>query len=153
MPDLFESFQAVIEALNGASVPFAVCGGLAMAIHGRPRATIDIDLLAPAEAVPALVETLTAVGFRQRGATPSRLAQGQIVMHRLTKIVPGDPEVLILDVIEVQPGVTARAWDERQAVEWEGRTVTAVSRSGLIALKRLRNSALDRADIEALENR
>lgn len=151
MPNLYENFGAVVEALTEASVPFAVCGGLAMSIHARPRATIDIDLLAPAEAIPRLVETLTPIGFRRRDPSAARLAEGQIVMHRLTKVLPGDPDVLILDVIEVQAGVTAQAWAGRETVEWEGRRLTVVSRQGLIALKRLRRSPQDQADISALE--
>ncbi len=151
MPDLFESFQAVVRALHAASVPFAVCGGLAMALHARPRATIDIDLLAPAEAIADLVRALAPIGFRRREPVPSRLAQGQIVMHRLIRIAPADPEVLIVGVIEGQPGITAQAWDARETVEWEGQPVMAVSRAGLIALKRLRNSAQDLADIAALK--
>ena len=151
MPGLFENFRAVVAALNEASVPFPVCGGLAMSIHARPRATIDIDLLAPADAMPRVVETLKPIGFLRRDPSPARLANGQIVMHGLTKVVPGDPDVLILDVIEVQPGVTARAWAGREIVEWEGHRLTVVSREGLIALKRLRGSPQDEADIAALE--
>ena len=66
-------------------------------------------------------------------------------MHRLSKIVPGDPEVLLLDVIEV------RAWQTRIDTEWEGQSLTVVSRAGLIGLKRLRGSPQDIADIALLE--
>ena len=52
---------------------------------------------------------------------------------------------------EVQPGVTSEAWDSRVAAPWEKGTVTVVSRQGLIVLKRLRGSAQDVADIQALE--
>ena len=72
-------------------------------------------------------------------------------MHRLTKIVPGDPEVLVLDVIEVRPGATERAWQTRTDTEWEGHSVTVVSRAGLIELKRLRGSPQDIADVALLE--
>ena len=72
-------------------------------------------------------------------------------MHRLTKIVPGDPEVLSLDVIEVQPGATADAWQTRTSTEWEGHSVTVVSRAGLIDLKRLQGSPQNMADIALLE--
>ena len=50
MIDLAEEFEAVISALAEHGIEYAVCGGLAMAIHGFPRATVDIDLLIPAEA-------------------------------------------------------------------------------------------------------
>jgi hypothetical protein len=151
MPNLFEEFRAVVAALDAAQVPYAICGGIAMSIHARPRATIDIDLLAPPTAVAAIAEALVPCGFVRREPGPTRLAEGEVVMHRLTKIVPGDPEVLLLDVIEVRPGATERAWQTRIDTGWEGRRVTVVSRAGLIELKRLRGSPQDDADIALLE--
>jgi hypothetical protein len=151
MPNLFEEFRAIVGALGGARVPYAICGGIAMSIHARPRATIDIDLLAPPDAVARIVDVLLPHGFVRRERTPTRLAEGEVVMHRLTKVVPGDPEVLVLDVIEVRPGATEAAWQTRTGTEWEGHSVTVVSRAGLIGLKRLRGSPQDVADITALE--
>jgi hypothetical protein len=151
MPSLFEEFRAIVAALAEASVPFAVCGGLAMSIHARPRATIDVDLLVPAEAIAALVDALAPLGYRWRESAPTRLAGGQVVMHWLTKIVTGDPDVMVLDVIEVRPGVTSQAWDSRVTAHWEKGDVTVVSRQGLIALKRLRGSPQDVADVRSLE--
>ena len=63
--------------------------------------------------------------------------------------MPGMPN--LFDVIEVQPGVTHQAWESREAAHWEKGVVTVVSRQGLIALKRLRGSPQDVADIRALE--
>ena len=151
MPNLFEEFRAVVGALTRAGVPYAVCGGIAMSIHAHPRATIDIDLLAPPDAVMRIVDALVPRGFILLERAPTRLANGEVVMHRLTKIVPSDPDVLVLDVIEVQPGATARAWQTRTSAEWEGHPVTVVSRDGLIGLKRLRGSPQDIADITLLE--
>ena len=150
MPDLFECFRAVVGSLVDARVPFAVCGGIAMSIHARPRATIDIDLLAPSDAIPSLEGALAPLGFVRRGE-PLHLARGEIVLHRLTRIVSGDPDVLGLDVIEVRSGATGRAWETRLSLEWEECPVTVVSREGLIALKRLGGSPRDLADIDALE--
>jgi hypothetical protein len=84
---------------------------------------------------------------------PTRLAEGEVVMHRLTKIMPGDPEVLVLGVIEVRAGATERAWQTRIDAEWKGHPVTVVSREGLIELKRLGGSPQDLADITLLEER
>ena len=141
MPNLFEEFRTVVATLGAARVPYAICGGIAMFIHARPRATIDIDLLAPPAAVASIADALLPSGFVRR--------EGDVVM--LTKIVPGDPEVLLLDVIEVRPGATERAWQTRINTEWEGHSVTVVSRAGLIGLKRLRGSPQDIADIALLE--
>jgi hypothetical protein len=153
MPNLFEEFRSVVATLGAARIPYALCGGLAMSIHARPRATIDIDLLAPSASVALIADALLPCGFVQRERTPTRPAEGEVVMHRLTKIAPGDPEVLLLDVIEVRAGATERAWQTRISTDWEGHPVTVVSRSGLIELKRLRGSPQDIADIALLEER
>jgi hypothetical protein len=153
MANLFEEFRAIVGALGDARVPYAICGGIAMSIHAHPRATIDIDLLAPRAAIEKIVDVVLPHGFVRREGTPTRLAAGTVVMHRLTKIVPGDPEVLVLDVIEVQPGATEHAWQTRTSAAWEGHSLTVVSRDGLIELKRLRGSPQDMADISLLEGR
>ena len=153
MPNLFEEFRAIAGALDGARVSYAICGGIAMSIHAHPRATIDIDLLAPPDAVAKIVDALAPHGFVRRERMPTRLAEGAVVMHRLAKIVAGDPDVLVLDVIEVRPGATEDAWQTRTSAEWEGHSVTVVSRAGLIGLKRLRGSPQDIADITLLEGR
>lgn len=151
MANLYEEFRAVVRALTEAGLPFAVAGGLALSIHARPRATVAIDLLAPAQAIPRLAGAVAPLGFSRREHGPARLADGRVVRHRLTKIVPGDPDVLVLEVIEVGPAATAHAWETRTTAEWEGRPVAVVSREGLIGLKRLRGSPQDLADIAALE--
>jgi len=151
MPNLFEEFRAIVGALGDARIEYAICGGLAMSIHAHPRATVDIDLLAPADAITPIVDALAPHGFVRRERTPTRLAAGAVVMHRLAKIVPGDPDVLVLDVIEVRPGATESAWRSRTSVEWGGHVVTVVSRAGLVGLKKLRGSPQDVADIAALE--
>ena len=63
MPNLFEEFRAVVGALTRADVPYAVCGGIAMSIHAHPRATIDIDVLAPPDAVAQIAGALLPLGF------------------------------------------------------------------------------------------
>jgi hypothetical protein len=151
MPNLFEEFRSVVRALAETRIPYAICGGIAMSIHARPRATIDIDLLAPPDVVERIVEALGPHGFVRRERIPAPLAAGAVVMHRLTKIVPGDPDVLVLDVIEARPGPTEAAWSTRTTAEWEGQSIAVVSRDGLVGLKRLRGSAQDIADIAVLE--
>ena len=45
MFDLYYEFRRLIAALDEHLIDYALCGGIAMAIYDRPRATIDIDLL------------------------------------------------------------------------------------------------------------
>ena len=51
MAFLLDEFTKLIEAFEDAEIDYAVCGGMAMAIQGFPRATIDIDLMILAESL------------------------------------------------------------------------------------------------------
>lgn len=64
--DLVAELELLVDALNRESVPYALCGGLALAIHGHPRATKDIDLLVPAEAVENALRAAAHAGFTLR---------------------------------------------------------------------------------------
>jgi hypothetical protein len=57
-------------AFDDADVPYALLGGLASSLYGRPRATADIDLFVrPADAKRAL-EALAAAGFDTEETNP-----------------------------------------------------------------------------------
>ena len=43
--DFFQELKDLAIALDASVVDYALCGGVALAIHGVPRATQDIDLL------------------------------------------------------------------------------------------------------------
>ena len=43
--DLIAELSAVIHKLHEKQIPYALCGGLAVALHGYVRTTQDIDLL------------------------------------------------------------------------------------------------------------
>ncbi len=50
--------------------PYAVVGGLALLAYGAPRATFDVDLLAPRRTRDALVQLLEKNGFSTLGVQP-----------------------------------------------------------------------------------
>lgn len=51
------------EHLDAAGHPWALIGGHALAVYGRPRATLDLDLLVPGEAQAELVELMERLGY------------------------------------------------------------------------------------------
>jgi hypothetical protein len=51
MIDLYVELKTVLQALEAAGVPYALCGGLALMVYQRPRATVDIDLIEALEAL------------------------------------------------------------------------------------------------------
>ena len=49
MATLLDELIKLTQSFEANKIEYAVCGGLAMAIHGFVRATIDIDLLVLSE--------------------------------------------------------------------------------------------------------
>jgi len=43
--DIYDELRKLISLLDEHEINYALCGGLAMAIHARARSTIDIDML------------------------------------------------------------------------------------------------------------
>ncbi len=147
MLDLEQELDAVLSALDANHIEYALCGGLAMAIHGYPRATVDIDLLVKANDHARIFSAVEPLGFRVH-AKPMTFYRGAVQIRRVTKI-DSDGEALMLDLLFVTPA-NASAWRSRQAVTWRGRSIAVVSPEGLIALKLRRASKQDLADIERL---
>lgn len=147
--DLIAELDAVLAALERSRIEYAICGGLAMAIHGYPRATIDIDLLIRGEDEERVYAAVEALGFRFR-ARPMHFDGGTMEIRRVSKIDPAG-ETLMLDLLLVTPA-SEQVWATRQSLRWRDRTVWVVSPEGLIALKSGRSSPQDLADIARLEN-
>ena len=150
MLDLFDELSALIRAFDGRGIDYALCGGLALAVYGLPRATVDIDVLVPPEGLSRLKQVAAGRGFDIE-ARPMRFAAGAVEIHRMSKVDPDPGDLLSLDAVLVTPELTT-VWAGRRRVEWEGGELTVVSRAGLIAMKRLRGSGQDRDDIASLED-
>lgn len=149
MLDLLDEFRALVTELDAAQVEFALCGGLAVAVHAHPRATVDVDLLLPAEQLGRAKEVARGLGYRIEAA-PMVLRRGEVEMERLSKPDPETGDLLSLDLLVVTPAL-ASVWQTRVRVDWAHGTLPVVSREGLIAMKRLRGSGQDLDDIRALE--
>lgn len=149
MFDLYEEFKSIVSALEERGIDYAVCGGLAMAVHGLPRATIDIDLLILPAQLEEAKRTARSLGFTIE-AFPMTFAKGAVEIRRLSKIDPDTGIVLSLDMLLVTPQIVD-IWQSRGEVEWESGRLMVVSRRGLIALKSERSSLQDLADIQRLK--
>jgi hypothetical protein len=150
--DLIAELEAVLDGLAGADVAYALCGGLALAIHGHPRATMDIDLLIePAQAAPALA-VVRPLGFDipARPMTFGLQTPAPRQVQRVSKLDPASGALLSLDLLIVGPTLVD-AWRTRTTAVWRGRAVSIVSRDGLIAMKRIAARPQDLADVAMLE--
>jgi hypothetical protein len=147
MLDLHTELQRIVAALDAAGIPYAVVGGLAVSIYTTPRATQDIDLLVNHAAFEAAARALAPLGFRLAGR-PMRLAEGRLEVQRLTKIDGED--ILPVDLLAALDPALIPLLEDRSRLDPEGRPLWVIGLAALRTLKRLRNSALDRADLDAL---
>ena len=150
--DLIAELERLLDSLDAAGITHALCGGLALAVHGHPRATMDIDLLLRTEELTSAMDVARRCGFDLaakkmvfgvRTATPREI-------HRVSKLDAETGELLSLDLLVVGPGLE-RVWADRTTASWREREIAIVSRDGLVAMKRLAGRAQDLADIAALE--
>lgn len=148
MLDLYEELVALLDALESNRVDYALCGGLAMAVWGLPRATVDIDLLIEPSSLEPVQEIAGRLGYLVK-ARPMSFYSGAIEIHRVTKVDPQGGDTLMLDLLLVSAPVM-EAWTSRTRVEWDRGTISVVSREGLIHLKSFRSSGTDLDDIRRL---
>lgn len=97
--DLLTEFERIVATLNEAAIDYALCGGLAVAAHGAPRATRDIDLLVRPEDVDRILETLRPLGFRFKAA-PMTFSDG-MRMQPVSRV--DDGQLLTVDLLLVGP--------------------------------------------------
>jgi len=148
MIDIVDELRALVGKLDEHKIDYALCGGMAMGVHGFARTTIDIDLLILAEALEPAMAIAKALGYKIRGKDLS-FKDGGIEIRRISKIDSETGDLLPLDFLLVTLPLQA-IWNSRMEAEWEGGRLSVVSRDGLIELKQLRNSAQDIADIQVL---
>jgi hypothetical protein len=149
MLDIYEEFRNLVAVLDEHEIDYALCGGMAMAVHARPRMTIDIDVLIQAESLDRVMAIAKELGYNIRGKDMS-FANGAVEIRRASKIDTEAGDLLSLDLLLVTPQLRS-VWDSRVESEWEGGTFSVVSRTGLIAMKQLRSSGQDLDDVKALE--
>jgi hypothetical protein len=142
----------ILVALLDAGARFLVVGAHAMAAHGIPRGTQDLDIWVDPtptnaqhvwQAMAAFGAPLLSIGVTAADFTkPERVVQIGLPPNRI-------------DVLTGISGVAhfEDAWASRTVVEVRGRQVPVLGRSALIANKRAAGRPKDLADLHALGER
>jgi hypothetical protein len=143
---LLEEFANFTETLNRQKIDYAICGGWAMAIHGLPRATVDIDLLVLSENLSQVWKTAESLGYDVEGLP---LHFGAIEIRRISKIDKESKRLFTLDFLLVTDALKD-IWESRELIEWEDGKTWVVSREGLIKLKTISGREQDLLDIKKL---
>lgn len=141
-------FVDMLSALCEAQAEYLVVGAHALAAHGTPRATGDLDLwIRPSEENAKRVwAALIRFGAPLEGLREEDFTEPDLVIQI------GVPPVRI-DLLTSVSGLTFEpVWAERIEVEIDGLTVPVIGRRALIENKRAAGRPKDLADIHELEN-
>ena len=140
-----------IRALLDAEARFLTVGAHAMAVHGVPRGTQDLDLWIEPEAANAVRVWRALASFgaplESLGIRPDDLRQPESVVQ--IGLPPN--RIDLLTGISGVPDFDA-AWQDRVVVVVGEREVPFLGRAALLANKRATGRLKDLADVEALES-
>ena len=148
LEELYEDFRDLLVLFADANVDFLIVGAYALAFHGAPRASGDIDLfIRPTLANAGRVfDALARFGapLESAGVTADDFAQSGTVYQI------GLPPRRI-DVLTEISGVTFdEAWASRVMAEVDGRSVGFIGRAALLRNKEAAGRPKDIADAARL---
>jgi hypothetical protein len=144
--NLQKDLREFIELLNALEARYVVVGAFAVAYHGYPRYTGDIDLFIDisVENGERLLNAIKEFGLGELGLTLSDLTHPDQVIQ--IGVSPNR-----IDLLTVLSGVSfAEAWASREPGEIDGVSVPFISRDLLKRNKTASGRLQDLADLEYL---
>lgn len=140
-------FVDLLRAFVAADVRFLVVGAYALALHGRPRATGDLDLWVEAtpENATRVMRALTAFG-----APITEISEADFAREGVTYQIGVPPGRI--DILTELTGLTFHdAWPDRVRRPFGDVEVDFIGRAAFIRNKRKTGRAKDLGDIEGME--
>ena len=146
--DLAPDFDEFIASLIAHGVEFVIVGAYALALHGAPRFTGNLDVLIrpTLDNASRLLTSLDAFGF------PVPELTREAIVDRRRMLQMGEPPVQI----HVMSAISGVEWEEVWADRVEGslgrHTVHFLGRETFLRNKRAAARPKDLADIDALQS-
>jgi len=140
-------FAEMLSALSEAGAEFLIVGAHALAAHGVPRATGDLDIWVRPTPTNArrVLRALASFGAPLHDLTLDDLTKPDTVFQ--IGVPPSRVDILT--------GITGvrfdDAWPRRVALDLEGAAVSVIGRSDFIANKRATGRLKDLADVDGLD--
>jgi hypothetical protein len=139
-------FVDLLRAFAAADVRFLIVGAYALAHHGRPRATGDLDVWVDPtpENAARVMRALAAFGAPLDGVTEEDFSRPGVVLQ--IGVPPGRIDILT----ELTALSFAEAWPGRDEGRFGDLTVGFLGREAFIRNKRATGRAKDLGDLEGL---
>ena len=139
-------FDEFIASLTAHGVEFVIVGAYALAFHGAPRFTGDLDVLIrpTVENAARFLRAVHVFGFPAAGLTPEAITNSRRMIEM------GVPPVQIHVMSAISGVAWPEVWAARVTGQFGGQIVPFIGRSTLIANKRAAGRPKDLSDIDAL---
>ena len=144
--DLVTAVETLSEVFDERGIEYALLGGLATMLRGRPRFTQDVDILlyVPQVALPGLLDELIHRGFSLDTDTVIR----EFVQHHMTAFRFG---VVRIDWLKPVLPLYAHALAAATSIPWTaGHSLRVLAAEGLIITKMVAFRPQDQEDIRTL---
>jgi hypothetical protein len=141
-----KDFADLCSLFNEKSVDYLIVGGYAVAFHGAPRFTGDLDILVrpDAEQVRTVLEAVSTFGF------PAQNLQAAYILENHKILQMGHVPVQVHLMTDISGVSWDRAWQSREKGTYGDVPVFFIGREALIENKRASGRTKDLADVEAL---
>jgi hypothetical protein len=154
-------YEEAFRYLDAQKVRYLVVGGLAVNLHGVPRATMDLDLMIDTarKNIETFISVLKEIGFKPRiQENPLSLtdtgkrAEWRAKKHMITFSFY-NPEVPYqqVDVFIENPIDFNEAYNRKEIVSVGDVRIPILSLNDLVRIKQLSNRLQDVSDVEALK--
>ena len=151
MIELPDDFRDLLVALSEAGAEFVVLGGHAVAFHGHPRATKDLDVLVRPSTDNAKRVYSALAAF---GAPLSAFDVGEADFATYDGVLQMGAPPIRIDILNRADGITFdEAVAEGTKFELDGHTIPVIGRAALLKNKRAAGREQDLADVKALERK
>jgi len=148
MTVLEQALAEIVALLERLQIDYMVIGGIANAVWGEPRATVDVDVTVAVDE-DAIPNTVDQISRRIRLAVADPVAFVQE-----TRVLPLDtPNGVRIDVIFALLPFEMDAIRRARTVTLAGRAVRVVTPEDLVLMKIISERSRDLADAEALTRR
>jgi hypothetical protein len=149
--ELPDDFRDLLVELYDAGAAFVVLGGHAVAFHGHPRATKDLDVLVRADAANA---KLVYGALAKFGAPLQNFQVSEKDFATYDGVLQIGLPPRRIDILNRADGISFdEAISDGTTFELEQRQIPIIGRGALLKNKRAAGRAQDLADVKALESK
>lgn len=145
---LNDDYKEMLQCLSEEDVKFLLVGAYALAVHGFPRATKDINFFvwATPQNAAKLMRALARFGAPMGEISESDFSSEGVIFQ-----IGNSPRRI--DIVTTIDGIKFdQAYANRKTFQIEGLQVPVISLEDLIANKRASGRTQDLADVENLES-